>query len=45
MWFLELSGTMDGIQPDGNRVGRISMSGEITEYRSRAPAIRRSTSP
>jgi virginiamycin B lyase len=32
MWFLELNGMVDGKQADGNRVGRISMSGEITEY-------------
>jgi virginiamycin B lyase len=32
MWFVELSGTMDGVQPDGNRIGRISMKGEVTEY-------------
>jgi len=32
MWFVELSGTMDGRKPDGNRVGRITMKGEITEF-------------
>ena len=32
MWFVELAGTMDGIQPDGNRIGRITMDGVITEY-------------
>jgi streptogramin lyase len=32
MWFLELAGTMDGLQPDGGRVGRITMDGRITEY-------------
>jgi virginiamycin B lyase len=32
MWFLELAGTMDGLQPDGGRVGRISMDGKVTEY-------------
>ena len=29
---LELSGTMDGQKPDGNRVGRISMAGAVTEF-------------
>jgi len=33
MWFVELAGTMDGRRPDGNRVGRITMAGEITEFR------------
>jgi virginiamycin B lyase len=32
MWFVELSGRMDGRTPDGNRVGRITMSGEVTEF-------------
>jgi virginiamycin B lyase len=32
MWFVELSGKMDGRAPDGNRVGRITMSGQITEF-------------
>jgi len=32
LWFLELSGRMDGRQPDGNRVGRITVAGTITEY-------------
>jgi virginiamycin B lyase len=32
MWFLELAGSMDGLQPDGGRVGRITMDGRITEY-------------
>ena len=32
MWFVELSGTMDGLQPDGGRVGRITMDGKVTEY-------------
>jgi virginiamycin B lyase len=32
MWFLELSGRMDNRQPDGNRVGRITMDGKITEF-------------
>lgn len=32
MWFLELAGTMDGLQPDGGRVGRIDMQGRVTEY-------------
>jgi len=32
MWFVELSGRMDNLTPDGNRVGRITMSGVITEF-------------
>ena len=32
MWFVELAGTMDGRKPDGNRVGRITMKGEMTEF-------------
>jgi virginiamycin B lyase len=32
MWFVELSGKMDGRAPDGNRVGRITMEGAITEF-------------
>ena len=32
MWFVELSGRMDGRTPDGNRVGRITMAGEVTEF-------------
>ena len=32
MWFVELSGTMDGRRPDGNRVARITMNGEIAEF-------------
>ena len=32
MWFVELAGTMDGRKPDGNRVGRITMKGEVTEF-------------
>ena len=32
MWFVELAGTMDGRKPDGNRVGRITMNGDITEF-------------
>jgi virginiamycin B lyase len=32
MWFVELSGTMDGIQPDGGRIGRITMDGKVTEF-------------
>ena len=37
MWFVELSGTMDGRKPDGNRVGRITMEGEITEFPMPSP--------
>jgi virginiamycin B lyase len=32
MWFVELTGRMDNRQPDGNRVGRITMDGTITEF-------------
>ena len=32
MWFVELSGNMDGVQADGARVGRITMEGRITEF-------------
>ena len=32
MWFLELNGQMDGRKVDGNRVGRITMDGRITEF-------------
>jgi len=32
MWFVELAGTMDGRRPDGNRVARITMKGEVTEF-------------
>ncbi len=32
MWFLELAGRMDGRTPDGNRVGRITMDGVISEF-------------
>ena len=32
MWFVELSGGMDGIRTDGNRIGRITMQGEVTEF-------------
>jgi virginiamycin B lyase len=32
MWFLELNGQMDGRKVEGNRVGRITMDGTITEF-------------
>jgi virginiamycin B lyase len=32
MWFVELSGQMDGRRPDGHRIGRITMSGAVTEF-------------
>jgi streptogramin lyase len=32
MWFVELSGGADGQRTDGNRVGRITMQGEVTEF-------------
>lgn len=31
MWFVELTGTMDGFSPDGNRVGRITLTGHVAE--------------
>jgi streptogramin lyase len=40
MWFVELSGNMDGMQPDGARIGRIAMDGAVTEFEmpTRAPS-------
>jgi virginiamycin B lyase len=32
IWFIELSGLMDGLRPDGDRVGRITMDGVVTEF-------------
>jgi virginiamycin B lyase len=32
MWFVELYGRMDGRQPDGNRVAKITLDGKVTEY-------------
>jgi virginiamycin B lyase len=32
MWFVELGGVMDGIEVDGNRVGRITPQGVVTEF-------------
>jgi streptogramin lyase len=32
LWFVELGGVMDGLAVDGNRVGRITPDGEITEF-------------
>jgi virginiamycin B lyase len=32
LWFVELSGGMDGVRTDGNRIGRITYSGEVSEY-------------
>jgi len=32
MWFLELNGGMDNTPVVGNRVGRITLDGEITEF-------------
>lgn len=32
LWFVELAGGADGQQTDGNRVGRISPAGAITEF-------------
>jgi streptogramin lyase len=38
MWFVELSGNMDGMQPEGGRLGRIDMDGRITEFEMPAKA-------
>ena len=40
MWFVELSGSMDGMQPDGGRLGRITLAGRITEFQipSKSPS-------
>jgi streptogramin lyase len=38
MWFVELAGRMDNRQPDGNRVGRITMDGKISEFQIPAEA-------
>ena len=32
MWFVQLSGTMDSVQVDGGRIGRITMEGRVTEF-------------
>jgi len=32
MWFVELSGGIDGVLTNGNRVGRITMSGVVSEF-------------
>jgi virginiamycin B lyase len=32
MWFVELSGGADGLVTNGNRIGRITMTGAITEF-------------
>jgi len=32
LWFAELNGTIDGRVVDGNRIGRITMQGQITEF-------------
>ena len=32
LWFVELSNGMDGLNTDGNRVGRITSKGVVTEY-------------
>jgi streptogramin lyase len=33
LWFIELAGGVDGLQTDGNRVGRITPKGEVQEFR------------
>jgi virginiamycin B lyase len=37
MWFVELNGQMDGRKVDGNRVGRMTMDGRITEFPMPSP--------
>ncbi len=37
MWFVELSGGMDRLATSGNRVGRITMEGKVTEFAMPAP--------
>jgi virginiamycin B lyase len=37
MWFVELNGTMDGRAVNGNKVGRITMRGETTEFAIPSP--------
>jgi virginiamycin B lyase len=32
MWFVELSGGADGLKTNGNRIGRITMTGAIAEF-------------
>lgn len=32
LWFLELAGSMDNFQTDGNKVARITVTGDITEF-------------
>jgi len=32
LWFIELNGTIDGRIVNGNRVGRITVAGQITEF-------------
>jgi virginiamycin B lyase len=32
LWFIELNGTMDGRVVNGNRVGRITLTGQIAEF-------------
>ena len=32
LWFIELNGTIDGRVVNGNRVGRITVAGQITEF-------------
>jgi virginiamycin B lyase len=36
-WFVELSGGADGLVTDGNRVGRITMRGAVSEFAMPAP--------
>jgi streptogramin lyase len=38
LWFVELAGGLDGIAADGNRVGRITLDGRITEFQIPSPA-------
>ena len=32
LWFIELNGTIDGRVVNGNRVGRITLAGQVTEF-------------
>jgi virginiamycin B lyase len=37
MWFVELAGGADGQSTDGNRVGRITLDGVVTEFELPSP--------
>jgi virginiamycin B lyase len=38
LWLVELSGTMDGLRPDGHRVARVTPNGDVTEFEIKAAA-------